>query len=348
MLASVKTRGTQGHMATPDLSVVIPIYNEAENIPHLYAELTAALEEIGASYEVIAVDDGSKDGSFAQLQTVHEKDPRWQIIQFRRNFGQTAGLSAGFAAAHGKTIITIDADLQNDPRDIQKLLDKMAEGYDIVSGWRQDRKEPFFTRRLPSMTANRLISRITGVHLHDYGCTLKAYDYDVAKGVKLYGELHRFIPALASQMGVRVTEVPVSDRPRRFGSSKYGLSRTFKVFLDLIAVSFVLSYFNRPLYIFGGIGTVTGGIGSLILLYMGFVRLILGQDIGDRPLLMLGILLVVLGVQIVSTGLIADMVMRTYHEAQDKPIYHIRQHLVRKDVEAEPADNTTQSEPSLA
>lgn len=315
-------------MTRPDVSMVIPIYNEEENIPYLYDELSAALDELGLSYEVIAVDDGSKDGSYEALKQVHEKDSRWQIIQFRRNFGQTAGLSAGFAAARGKTVVTIDADLQNDPRDIKKLLDKMEEGYDIVSGWRQDRKEPFLTRRLPSMTANRLISRITGVHLHDYGCTLKAYDYEVAKGVRLYGELHRFIPALASEIGVRVAEVPVSDRPRRFGQSKYGLNRTIKVFLDLIAVSFYLSYFNRPLYVFGGIGVTTGGIGSLILFYLAFVRIFLGQDIGDRPLLMLGILLVVLGVQIISTGLIADMVMRTYHESQSKPIYHIRNHLV--------------------
>lgn len=311
-----------------DISVVIPVYNEEDNIPPLYDELSAALNELGLSYEVIVVDDGSSDASFERLQAIHERDPRWQIIRFRRNFGQTAGMAAGFEAARGKTVVTIDADLQNDPRDIQKLLDKMAEGYDIVSGWRVDRKEPFLSRRLPSITANRLISSITGVSLHDYGCTLKAYDHEVAKNVHLYGELHRFIPALASQIGVRVTEVPVNDRPRLHGSSKYGINRTFKVFLDLIAVSFYLSYFNRPLYVFGGIGMVVGAIGSVILAYLGFVRIFLQQPIGDRPLIMLGILMVVLGVQMVTTGLIADMVMRTYHESQDKPIYHVRTHLV--------------------
>lgn len=310
-----------------DISVVIPVYNEEKNIPHLYDELSAALNELGMSYEVVVIDDGSKDGSFEALKAVHEKDSRWQIIQFRRNFGQTAGMAAGFKAAQGKVVISIDADLQNDPRDIGKLLEKMHEGYDIVSGWRKDRKEPFISRRLPSMTANWLISRSTGVYLHDYGCTLKAYDHVVAKNVSLYGELHRFIPALASQIGVRVAEVPVNDRPRRFGTSKYGINRTLKVFLDLIAVSFYLSYFNRPLYVFGGLGIAVGAVGTVILSYLGYVRLIIGEDIGNRPLLMLGILLMVLGVQMVTTGLIADMVMRTYHESQKKPIYFVREHL---------------------
>jgi len=315
-----------------DISVVIPVYNEEDNIPPLYDELSAALNELGLSYEVIVIDDGSKDDSFNRLKAIHEKDPRWQIISFRRNFGQTAGMAAGFEASRGKTVITIDADLQNDPRDIGKILDKMEEGYDIVSGWRVDRKEPFLSRRLPSITANKLISRTTGVHLHDYGCTLKAYDRFVAKNVKLYGELHRFIPALSSQLGVKVAEVPVNDRPRLHGSSKYGINRTFKVFLDLIAVSFYLSYFNRPLYVFGSFGMIVGTIGGVILGYLGFVRLVLLQDIGDRPLLMLGILLAVLGVQMVTTGLIADMVMRTYHESQNKPIYHVREHLSDENV----------------
>lgn len=316
---------------TLQLSVVIPLYNEQDNIAPLYEELGAALDVLGASYEVIVIDDGSTDQSFARLKEIHARDPRWQVIRFRRNFGQTAGISAGFEAARGQVVVTIDADLQNDPRDIGKLLEKMAEGYDVVSGWRVERKEPFFSRRMPSQSANWLISRITGVHLHDYGCTLKAYDHAVAKNVTLYGELHRFIPALASQMGVRVAEVPVNDRPRRHGKSKYGINRTFKVFLDLIAVSFYLSYFNRPLYVFGGLGLATGGIGSLMLLYLAFVKLVLGQDIGDRPLLMLGVLLVVLGVQMVTSGLVADMVMRTYHESQEKPIYFIREHLKQDD-----------------
>jgi glycosyltransferase involved in cell wall biosynthesis len=310
-----------------DLSVVIPLYNEEGNILPLYDQLSQALDSLGKSYEVIVVDDGSRDSSFAKLKSVHERDKRWHIIQFRRNFGQTAGVAAGFAHSHGKVVITIDADLQNDPYDIAKMLDKLDEGYDIVSGWRVNRKEPFFTRRLPSQTANWLISRTTGVSLHDYGCSLKAYRRDVAKNVRLYGDLHRFIPALASQIGVRVAEIPVNDRPRLTGKSKYGLSRTFRVFLDLIGVIFLLSYFNRPLRVFGGLGVAIGGVGTLILLYLGYVRVVLAQNIGDRPLTLLGILLVVLGVQMICTGLIADMVTRTYYESQNKPPYYIRETL---------------------
>jgi len=239
-----------------ELSIVIPLYNEAENIEPLYAELSAALAEVGRAYEVIIVDDGSRDDSFARLKAVHERDPRWRVIRFRRNFGQTAGFSAGFDAARGQIVITSDADLQNDPRDIPRLLAKMAEGYDIVSGWRVNRKEPFLSRRLPSMIANRLISGATGVTLHDYGCSLKAYRSEVVKSVRLYGELHRFIPAIASWMGVSVAEVPVNDRARRFGRSKYGINRTFKVFLDLITVRFILGYATRPLHIFGGLGLI--------------------------------------------------------------------------------------------
>lgn len=313
--------------ATLHLSLVIPLYNESETIPLLYADVHQALESLAVPYEVIIIDDGSTDDSFARLTAIHGRDPHWQIIRFRRNFGQTAGIAAGFAAARGEIIVTMDADLQNDPQDIGKLLAKMDEGYDIVSGWRVQRKEPFFTRRLPSMMANRLISWTTGVRLHDYGCSLKAYRRDVVKQVHLYGDLHRFIPALASQMGVIVTEIPVNDRPRQHGKSKYGINRTLKVFLDLIGVIFVLSYFNRPMRVFGGAGLFIGLPGVLILLYLAFERLVLLNDIGDRPLLNLGILLVVLAVQMISTGLIADMVMRTYHESQNKPIYYVRDHL---------------------
>ncbi len=309
------------------LSVVIPLYNEQDNVPDLYAELSAALDELQLQYEVIVIDDGSRDNSFERLKAIHERDSRWQIIRFRRNFGQTAGIAAGFAASQGEVVVTMDADLQNDPRDVRQMLAKMHEGYDIVSGWRVYRKEPFFTRRLPSMTANWLISRTTGVSLHDYGCTLKAYHRDVAKNVRLYGDLHRFIPAVASQIGVKVTEIPVNDRPRKYGKSKYGISRTFKVFLDLIGVIFLLSYFNRPLRVFGGAGVIIGGIGGVILLYLAYERLILLNNIGDRPLLSLGILLAVLGVQFISTGLIADMMMRTYHESQNKLPYYVREHL---------------------
>jgi glycosyltransferase involved in cell wall biosynthesis len=308
-----------------DLSVVIPLYNEQESIPALYDELSSVLDELGYRYEVIIIDDGSKDASFARLRDIHERDPRWKVIRFRRNYGQTAELSAGFDQAVGDVVITLDADLQNDPRDIPKLLAKLDEGYDIVSGWRKDRKEPFFSRRLPSMLANQLISTTTGVSLHDYGCTLKAYRSVVVKNINLYGELHRFIPAVASAIGVTVAEVPVNDRARRFGKSKYGISRTFRVILDLITVRFILSYSTRPLQIFGGIGFLTGAAGVLIGLYLTFVKLVLGQNIGDRPLLILAVLLIILGVQMVSIGLVAEIVVRTYHEAQHKPIYMVRE-----------------------
>ena len=322
------------------LTMVIPIYNEEGNIDELHRELTAALVGLGRDYEVIAINDGSQDNSYALLNAVQARDPRWHIIHFRRNFGQTAAIAAGFDAARGEVVVTIDADLQNDPRDIKALLDKFDEGYDIVSGWRQDRKESFLTRRLPSMIANSLISRSTGIRLHDYGCTLKAYHYDVAKGVQLYGELHRFIPALARQMGVRVAETPVKDRARQWGSSKYGISRTFKVVLDLIVVVFILSYFNRPLYVFGAAGFLVGGLGALLGAYLTVFKLLTENKIGDRPLLQLAALLMVLGVQFVSTGIVADMIMRTYHESQRKPIYYIRERR-----RAEPARAADESQP---
>ncbi|MCY3573283.1 MAG: glycosyltransferase family 2 protein [Chloroflexi bacterium] len=307
------------------LSVVIPIFNEAGNIERLYKELTAALRELGREYEVIAINDGSSDKSAKLLNALQARDQRWHIIHFRRNFGQTAAMAAGFDAARGEIVVTMDADLQNDPQDIARILDKFTEGYDIVSGWRQNRKEPFLLRRLPSAIANRIISHSTGIRLHDYGCTLKAYHFDVVKGVQLYGELHRFIPALASQMGVRVAEVPVADRARRWGSSKYGFGRTFKVILDLIVVVFLLGYFNRPLYVFGAAGFLVGGIGAVLGAYLTVFKLLTENKIGDRPLLQLAALLMVLGVQFVSTGIVADMIMRTYHESQHKPIYYVRE-----------------------
>lgn len=310
-----------------ELSVVIPLYNEEESIEALYDELSSVMDSLGHTYEIIIVDDGSKDASFARLKAVHQRDPRWKIIRFRRNYGQTAGIAAGFEAAQGEVVITQDADLQNDPRDIPRLLAKLDEGYDIVSGWRKDRKEPFLSRRLPSMTANWLISRSTGVALHDYGCTLKAYRSVVVKNIHLYGELHRFIPAVASSIGVNVAEVPVNDRARRFGKSKYGIMRTFRVLLDLITVRFILSYSTRPLQIFGGAGLLMGAAGVLIGLYLTYVKLVLGQNIGDRPMLILGVLLIILAVQMISIGLVAEIVVRTYHESQRKPIYMVRESL---------------------
>ena len=309
----------------PELSIVIPLYNEAENVEPLYAELSSALDAIGRSYEVVVVDDGSRDDSFARLREVHCRDPRWRIIRFRRNFGQSAGFAAGFDAARGQVVVTSDADLQNDPRDIARLLDKLDEGYDIVSGWRANRKEPFLSRRLPSMMANRMISGATHVVLHDYGCSLKAYRSEVVKNIRLYGELHRFIPALASWMGVTVAETAVNDRKRQFGKSKYGISRTFRVLLDLLTVRFMLGYSTRPLHVFGGLGLASFMAGILIGLYLTFVKFALGQNIGSRPLLLLGVLLLLLGVQMTGMGLLAEMITRTYHESQDKLIYAVRE-----------------------
>jgi glycosyltransferase involved in cell wall biosynthesis len=328
-------------MTSLELSIVIPLYNEAENIEPLYAELSTALDAIGRTWEVIVVDDGSRDDSFARLKIIHERDPRWKVIRFRRNFGQTAGFSAGFDAAQGEIVLTLDADLQNDPQDIPKLLAKMNEGYDIVSGWRMERKEPFLSRRVPSMMANRMISRVTGVALHDYGCSLKAYRSDVVKNVRLYGELHRFIPAVASWMGVTVVEVPVNDRERQFGSSKYGINRTLKVLLDLITVRFMLGYANQPLRIFGAVGLAMAAVGVLLGMYLTVIKLAFGQSIGNRPLLLLAVLLAILGVQMVSMGLLAEMVMRTYHEVQDKPIYVIRESLGTQEEEKRKGNSVT-------
>ena len=308
-----------------DLSIVVPLYNEEENVEPLYAQLKAALERVGQEYEIIIVDDGSTDGSFDVLKRLHEGNERLKVIRFRRNFGQTAAFAAGFDRSQGEVVITMDADLQNDPADIPLLLEKIEEGYDVVSGWRLHRQDPFLTRRLPSMIANWLISQVTGVHLHDYGCSLKAYRREVVKNVQLYGELHRFIPAIANWMGVSVAEVPVRHYARRFGRSKYGLSRTARVLLDLLTVRFLLSYSTRPIHIFGGLGLISFVVGIGLGGYLSFVKLALGQDIGDRPLLLLAILLMVMGVQLISMGLLGELVVRTYYETLDKPIYAVRE-----------------------
>ena len=312
-------------MAELDVSVVVPVYNEEESISEMYSQLTEVLSQLGRTYEILVIDDGSADRSYELLKELHEKDKHVRVIRFRRNFGQTAAFSAGFTHARGDVIITIDADLQNDPADIPKLLAKIDEGYDVVSGWRIDRKDPFISRRLPSMIANRLISETTSVRLHDYGCSLKAYRSEVAKNVNLYGEMHRFIPAIASWMGTRTAEIPVNHRAREFGKSKYGISRTIRVFLDMLTVRFLLSYATRPLHVFGLIGLATSGAGFLIGLYLAVVKIIFAQDIGSRPLLMLAVLLIVIGVQMITMGLLGEMVARTYHEAQDKRIYVIRE-----------------------
>ena len=308
----------------PEISLVIPIYNEAPNIEALYEEITAALDPWGRSYEVLLIDDGSTDGSADLLARLPARDPRVRVIRFRKNFGQTPAFSAGFAHARGRVIITSDGDLQNDPRDIPMLVARLEEGFDIVCGWRKDRKDTLVTRRIPSIIANRLISRATGVELHDYGCSLKAFRSEVVKPLRLYGEMHRFIPAIASEFGVKVAEVVVNHRARRAGTSKYGLSRTIRVILDLVTVKFLLNYATRPLQIFGLVGVILGASGAAIMAYLAFVRLFLHQGIADRPLLLFGILLVSSGLQLLTMGLLAELQARTYHESQDKPTYAIR------------------------
>ena len=312
-----------------DISVVVPLYNEEESIPLLYEKLTTSLDEYGRPYEMIIVDDGSTDTSFTLLRNLAREDARLRIIRFRRNFGQTAAFSAGFDHARGEVVITIDADLQNDPYDIPKLMERVDAGYDIVSGWRKDRQDRFLDRKLPSIIANRLISNVTDVRLHDYGCSLKAYRREILQDVQLYGELHRFIPALASQVGGTVTEVPVNHYARQFGTSKYGISRTIRVMLDLITVWFLGRYATRPLHVFGTMGLLSVAVGMLSIFYLIFVKFYYLQDIGTRPLLMFAVLLVVVGVQLVTMGLLGEMVIRTYHESQNKPIYIVREMINR-------------------
>ncbi|MFQ5857843.1 MAG: glycosyltransferase family 2 protein [Anaerolineae bacterium] len=308
-----------------DLSVVIPLFNEADNIGALLSQLKSVLEDLNRSYEIIVVDDGSTDGSFDILKDLHRTDEHLIVVRLRRNFGQTAALAAGFGLAAGDVLVTLDADLQNDPADIPQLLEVIEQGHDVASGWRVNRKDPFLTRRLPSMIANWLISEITGVRLHDYGCSLKAYRREVVKSINLYGELHRFIPAIASWMGVSIAEVPVKHHPRWRGKSKYGLSRTPRVLLDLLTVRFLLSYSTRPIHIFGALGFFGFAVGTILALYLSFIKLVHNQDIGGRPLLLLAVLLIVVGVQLVSMGLLGELVVRTYHETQGKPIYAVRQ-----------------------
>ena len=309
----------------PDISVVIPLLNEEPNLLQLYDELTITLESLGRTYELILVDDGSTDGTSTFLADLHAKDPRVCVICLRRNFGQTAAFAAGFSYARGRFIVTFDGDLQNDPCDIPAMLVTLEQGVDIVCGWRKARKDAWLSRRVPSMIANLLISVTTGVKLHDYGCSLKVFRAEVVKPLRLYGEMHRFIPAIASEQGVRIAESVVNHRARRFGNSKYGLSRTIRVVCDLVTVKFLLSYATRPLQMFGPAGLFIGGIGAFITLYLGYIRLFEHQAVGDRPLLLLGILMVFTGMQLITVGLLAELQARTYHESQGKPIYVIRE-----------------------
>ena len=304
-----------------NFSIVVPIYNEQDNIDDLYLAITNALDDIDTDYEIIMVDDGSNDGSFLALKRIAAEDKRLKVIRFRRNFGQTAAMSAGFDAASGNIIIPMDGDLQNDPADIPCLIAKLNEGYDVVSGWRKERKDTIITRRIPSMLANALISSFTGVHLHDYGCTLKAYRREVLDGINLYGEMHRFVPALSSQVGAKVAELPVNHHPRLHGNSKYGISRTLRVILDLMTVKFLLTYSTKPIQLFGkwGVYTLMAGCGSgAMTIYM---KVFEHLSMNRNPLLILTGFLMFMGVQFIVMGLLGELNARTYYEAQGKPIY---------------------------
>src|SRR5215204_3049269 len=312
---------------SPDISVFLPVFNEEPNLRPLHAKLDEALKALGRSAEIVYVDDGSNDGSLEVLREIAEMDSRVRVVALRRNYGQTAAMAAGIDAARGKVLIPMDADLQNDPADIARLLSKLDEGYDVVSGWRKNRKDKMITRKIPSMMANRLISWIGGVPLHDYGCSLKAYRRESLQDVRLYGEMHRFIPIYASWAGARVTEIPVDHHPRTMGKSKYGLSRTVKVVFDLITIKFMASYQTKPLYLFGWAGLITFGL-SLISALFAFLMKFLSwphhADFIQTPLPVLAMIMLVLGIQLFLMGLIAEMGVRTYHESQGKPIYTVR------------------------
>lgn len=311
--------------ANVDISIVVPVFNEEQNVAEAYRQITEVLSSLDKPYEIVFVDDGSGDGTLPILREIASTDKSIRVISFRRNFGQTAAMSAGFDYSTGKIIIPMDGDLQNDPKDIPRLMAKIDEGYDVVSGWRRDRKDTFLTRRLPSMAANWLISKITGVHLHDYGCTMKAYKREVVQNLNLYGEMHRFLPALASINGVEVEEIVVQHHPRLKGKSKYGLSRTIKVFLDLMTVKFLLSYSTKPIRLFGPLGlgallmSVAAGTASI------YMKIFDELSLNRNPLFLLSVILFFMGIQLISLGLIAEMNVRTYHESQNKPIYVVKE-----------------------
>ncbi len=309
-----------------DISVVVPVMNEEESLKELHSRLKSVLDKMGKSYELLFIDDGSADESLKILRGLAERpDENVRVVAFRANFGQTAALSAGFEYAKGDIVITLDADLQNDPGDIPKLIEKISEGYDVVSGWRKERHDPFLTRRLPSLIANKIISRITGVRLHDYGCTLKAYRREIVKDIDLYGQMHRFLPALAKWVGASIGEVEVKHSARKYGRSKYGLSRTITVILDLVTVRFLMSYSTKPIQIFGLIGLISGGIGGVMGIWLVLQRQISRVPLSNRPILLLAVLLMFVGIQFVSMGLLGEMQVRTYHESQRKPIYVVRE-----------------------
>ena len=307
------------------LSVVIPIYDEEDSVEPLYREIVAAVDGLYRGFEIIFINDGSPDDSLQKLKALHQLDKRVKVIDFRKNFGQSTAISAGFNYCSGDVVTTLDGDMQNDPADIPLLVDKLLEGYDMVNGWRKNRQDKFFSKKLPSFFGNKLVSFITGVKLHDYGCSTRAFKREVVKNLTLYGEMHRYIPAIASKMGIRFVEVPVNHRPRQHGKSKYGIGRTFRVVLDLISLKYLLSFSYRPLQIFGGIGIVMMGAGFLSGSYLTFVKYFQHQAIGGRPLLFFTILAFFLGVQLITLGLIAEMLTRVYHEGLNKNVYSIRE-----------------------
>jgi len=309
----------------PSISVIIPVYNEGQNISSLYEKLASVLGRIAKDYEVIFVDDGSSDDTLTQLRSISQKDPQVRVLVFSRNFGQTAALSAGIDSSRGRIIIPMDGDLQNDPEDIAPLLQKFEEGYDVVSGWRKNRKDPFFSRRLPSVIANRVISVLGGVHLHDYGCTMKAYRRDILKNIRLYGEMHRFIPIYAHWIGARVTEIPVHHHSRKSGASKYGMNRVIKVILDLMVVKFLLSYSQKPIYVFGGLGILMIVGAFLCGVYALYLKFFEGTSFILTPLPLLCVLLTVLGSLSILMGFLAEILTRTYYESQGKTTYQIKE-----------------------
>ncbi len=313
-----------------DVSVVVPVYNEVESLPHLIEAIASAIQPSGLSYQIICVDDGSKDGSADLLKQLASSRDDLCAVLLRRNYGQTAAMSAGFDRATGRAIVTLDGDLQNDPADIPMLLEKLDEGYDLVSGWRKNRQDNTISRLIPSKIANWLIGRVTGVNLHDYGCSLKAYKSELVADLNLYGELHRFLPALAFIEGARIAELPVRHHARRFGQSKYGIWRTFRVLMDLLTISFMKKFLTRPMHVFGLLGMSSMAFGTVLGIYLTFVKLGLGQSIGNRPLLILAVVLLLTGVQLFCFGLLAEVMMRTYHESQGKPIYRVREVLGSK------------------
>jgi glycosyltransferase involved in cell wall biosynthesis len=315
-------------MKESSVSVIIPLYNEEDNVAALYSELASVMRAAdgGREFELIFVDDGSRDRTLENLLAASKGDPAVQVIQFRRNFGQTAAMAAGLEHARNEIVITMDGDLQNDPHEIPKLIAKVEEGYDLVAGWRKDRQDKWLSRRLPSKIANWIISRTTKVQLHDYGCSLKAMTSEVAKGIKLYGEMHRFIPALAEEMGARIAEVPVKHRARIHGTSKYGISRTIRVVLDLLTVKFLLSFSKRPIHFFGSVGMLTAGLGGATLTWLTYQRMFQDVPMGNRPLLALSVMLVMIGVQFIVFGLLAEVLARTYYESQNKPTYRVKRY----------------------